>query len=59
MVSHTLETEVLQEIKTPGKIYYPTDNVLMMAVELGMSTQYSRDLSKDTKRGLLKKAERG
>jgi hypothetical protein len=37
----------------------PEDNVMMMYVEFGLTNQFSRDLSSDTKRGLIKKAERG
>lgn len=54
-----LQSNVIQRIATFGRNYYPTDNVLMMAVELGMANQFIRDLSVDTKRGLRSKAERG
>lgn len=49
----------LQHIQTYGRSYYPSDNVIVMAVELGMANQFVRDLSTDTKRGLRAKAESG
>ena len=58
-ISWALQTEIIKHIFTFGRSYYPTDNVLMMAVELGMANQFIRDLSIDTKRGLRNKAERG
>ena len=58
-VSWILQNGIVKHIFTFGRNYYPTDNVLMMAVELGMANQFIRDLSTDTKRGLRNKAERG
>ncbi|MCK9378568.1 MAG: recombinase family protein [Candidatus Moranbacteria bacterium] len=58
-VSWALQNEIIKHVFTFGRSYYPTDNVLMMAVELGMANQFIRDLSTDTKRGLRNKAERG
>lgn len=58
-ISWMLQKSVLRQIQTFGKAYFSTDNVLMMAVELGMANQFIRDLSTDTKRGLRAKAERG
>src|SRR5687767_319005 len=40
-----LQRGQIQEIRTFEKIYLPTDNVLTIAVELGMANQYVRDLS--------------
>ncbi|MEX0998641.1 MAG: recombinase family protein [Thermodesulfobacteriota bacterium] len=54
-----LQQNVIKSIITPGREYLPTDNVLMMAVELGMANQYVLDLSKDVKRGYTQKAARG
>ncbi len=59
LISHFLQKSVIQHIQTYGKSYYPTDNVIVMAVELGMANQFIRDLSIDTQRGLRQKAERG
>ncbi len=58
-ISWLLQGGTLKHIQTFGRGYYSTDNVIMMAVELGMANQFIRDLSTDTKRGLKAKAERG
>lgn len=58
-VSWALQEGVLKHIMTYGQSYYPTDNVIMMQVELGMANQYVRDLSTDAKRGLRTKASNG
>jgi site-specific DNA recombinase len=54
-----LQQGILQNIKTIDRDYFPQDNVLMMAVELGMANQYVRDLSANVKRGNRTKLERG
>ena len=54
-----LQTGVIRHIQTYSKDYQPTDNVIMMAVELGMANQFVNDLSVDVKRGMRSKAERG
>ncbi len=54
-----LQQGILKAIITSEKIYLPSDNVIQMAVEFGMSTQYSIDLGKDVKRGMLQKAKMG
>ena len=58
-ISWMLQQGTIKHIQTNERSYYPTDNVLMMAVELGMANQFIRDLSQNTKRGLRNKAERG
>lgn len=58
-VSWMLQQGVIKHIQTHERSHYPTDNVLMMAVELGMANQFIRDLSENTKRGLYAKAEKG
>ena len=58
-VSWMLQQNIVKHIFTYGRSYYPTDNVIVMAVELGMANQFVRDLSVDSKRGLRSKAERG
>lgn len=50
---------LLKAIVTNDKTYLPTDNVMQMYVELGMATQYSIDLSKDVKRGMMHKVKMG
>jgi len=58
-ISWMLQQNILQSIKTIDRDYLPQDNVLMMAVELGMANQYIRDLSANVKRGNRTKIERG
>ncbi len=58
-VSWHIQQSIISHISTPGRSYYPTDNVLMMAVELGMANQFIKELSEDVKRGLSQKAEKG
>src|SRR5882724_12429796 len=54
-----LQRGVIQEIRTFEKSYLPSDNVLMIAVELGMANQYIRDLSVNIRRGIREKVRRG
>ncbi len=54
-----LQRGVIQEIRTFEKTYLPTDNVLLIAVELGMANQYVRDLSVNIRRGIREKVRRG
>ncbi len=58
-ISWMLQQGVLRHIQTFGRGYHSSDNVILMAVELGMANQFIRDLSTDTRRGLRAKAERG
>jgi site-specific DNA recombinase len=58
-ISWMIQQGIIKHIQTYGRSYYPSDNVIVMAVELGMANQFIRDLSIDTKRGLKTKAERG
>ena len=54
-----LQRGVIQEIRTFEKSYLPSDNVLMIAMELGMANQYVRDLSTNINRGIREKVRRG
>src|SRR3989344_441440 len=54
-----LQQGVLRHIQTHDRSHYPNDNVLMMSVELGMATEYIRQLSANTSRGLKHKAKLG
>ncbi len=54
-----LQQEVIEEIKTSDRNYLPDDNALISSVELGMANQYIRDLSKNVKRGIKSKLEKG
>jgi site-specific DNA recombinase len=58
-VMDLLQRGVIQEIRTHDAIHLPSDNVLMLAVQLGMANQYIRDLSENVKRGNRAKLERG
>ena len=54
-----LQQRVIEEIKTSDRNYLPDDNALISSVELGMANQYIRDLSKNVKRGIKSKLEKG
>ena len=54
-----LQTGKIKCIKTSERNYWPEDNALLFAVEQGMANQYIRDLSKNVKRGLYSKADKG
>ncbi len=54
-----LQRGVIQEIRTVEKLYLPSDNVLMIAVEFGMANQYVRDLSTNIRRGIREKVRQG
>lgn len=58
-IQYWLQEKKLLKIITPERTYLPEDNALLMAVEGGMSNQYSRDLSTNVKRGKTSKAEKG
>lgn len=58
-ISWMLQQGIIEHILMPDKSYRPTDNVLLMAVELGMANQFIRDLSSNTSRGLRQKARLG
>ena len=58
-ISWLLQQNIIKHIQTYSRDYQPTDNVIMMAVELGMANQFVNDLSVDVKRGLRQKADRG
>jgi site-specific DNA recombinase len=54
-----LQQGVIQKIITSDREYLPTDNVLMMSMEFGMANQFILDLSKNVKRGMRSKWEKG
>lgn len=58
-VTSMLQSAIIKEIQTYQKPYYPGDNAIVMAVELAMANQYSRDLSVNVKRGLRTKLKNG
>jgi len=59
MVAHLLQGGRLKFIRTLERTYLPGDNAVIIAVENGMSTNYLQNLSRDVKRGLRGKVERG
>lgn len=58
-ITWMLQNATIKQITTYAKNFYPQDNSIIINVEFGMATQFSRDLSGDTKRGLIAKAEKG
>jgi DNA invertase Pin-like site-specific DNA recombinase len=54
-----ISSGVLKAIITHNKVYYPHDNVLMLAVEFGQGHQFVKELSTNVKRGQKTKASRG
>jgi site-specific DNA recombinase len=54
-----LQKGAIKEIGTHDQTCFPSDNVLMLAVEFGMANQYIRDLSANVKRGNREKLARG
>jgi site-specific DNA recombinase len=58
-ISWLLQQNQLRAIITHERTYLPSDNVLLMSVEFGMSNQYIRDLSANVKRGNREKLRRG
>jgi len=58
-LSWLLQQGILKSIQTIERQYLPDDNVLLFNVESGMANQYILDLSRDTKRGMLKKLNAG
>lgn len=58
-VSWLLQQGIIKNIQTYSRDYNPWDNVLLMAVELGMANQYSNDLGVDVRRSQRSKAARG
>ncbi len=59
LITYVLQNRLIEGIITPERTYYPEDNALLTAVEFGMANQYSRDLSKNVKRGQQSKNEKG
>jgi DNA invertase Pin-like site-specific DNA recombinase len=54
-----LQKEIIACIRTPDREYRPEDNALLLSVESSMANQYIRDLSKNVKRGLKSKLDKG
>ena len=58
-IAWMLQEGMIKHIQTFEKSYHPEDNVLLMSVEFGMANQYILDLSKNVKRGLRAKLDKG
>lgn len=58
-LSWLLQQGILKSIQTIDRQYLPDDNVLLFSVESGAANQYILDLSKNTKRGLQSKLDKG
>jgi len=58
-IAWMLQEKMVKHIQTFEKSYHPEDNVLLMSVEFGMANQYILDLSKNVKRGLRAKLDKG
>ncbi len=54
-----LQAGTIKSIQTIERVYKPEDNALILSVESGTANQFILDLSRDTKRGLNKKLEKG
>ena len=58
-ISWMLQQGIIHSIQTIDRQYLPDDNVLLFNVESGMANQFIIDLRKNTKRGMIGKADRG
>ena len=54
-----VQKKQIRHVQAFGESYRSEDDLVMMYIKFGMSTQYSRDLSNNVNRGLIKKAMRG
>ncbi len=58
-VQWLLQQYIIKSINTIDREYLPDDNVLLFNVESGMANQFILDLSKNVKRGIQSKIEKG
>jgi len=58
-VINMLQNGVIEHIQAFDGEYKPEDNVIVLSVAFSSSTQYSKDLSVNVKRGMIAKARRG
>ncbi|MBV6459399.1 MAG: hypothetical protein HONBIEJF_02547 [Fimbriimonadaceae bacterium] len=54
-----LQREIIKLVKTPYRQYFPEDNAIIFAVDSAGANQQIIDHSRNVKRGLHKKADRG
>lgn len=58
-LAYLLQTGKISMIRTIERTYLPSDNALLMSIENGMATAYLQDLSRNVKRGMQGKVDRG
>lgn len=58
-IINMLQNGVIEHIQAIDSEYRPEDNVIVLSVAFSCSTQYSKDLSINVKRGMTAKARRG
>ena len=54
-----LQQGIIKIISTIDRDYKPDDNALLLSIEGGMANQYIRDLSRNVKRGMESKRQKG
>jgi site-specific DNA recombinase len=59
IIQGMLQRGQIEKIITSDRTYYPEDNALLFSLEGAMANQYVRDLSKNVKRGMKSKVEKG
>ena len=59
IIKHLLQSGKIKAIKTSEKEFLSEDNAIFTGLEFAMAIQYSRDLSKNVKRGNREKLKRG
>ena len=59
IISWHLQRGIIKSIRTIDREYLPQDNVLLFSVESGVANQYILDLSKNVKRGIQSRIEKG
>ena len=60
MLVQMLQDGIIKEIRTTaGDVYTQDSDHLILQIHFGMANQYSRDISRNVRRGLVYKAERG
>jgi DNA invertase Pin-like site-specific DNA recombinase len=59
LIMDMLQKGVIKEIRTYEAVHLPNESAFIMAMQFGMSTQFSRDLSVNVKRGNRAKLEKG
>lgn len=58
-ITGLLQEKAIERIQTYANTFLPSDNVMLMMIEFGIATQFSKDLSQVVQRGIRRKAHRG